>query len=96
MFHEKSPSAACLTLILGVLKQFGDVGVALAYVFKILGGIFHISNHITNQVVGHCTAHVLCASVPMASRSLEQSPLHRPINHLGLFDPAGGLELGDA
>lgn len=96
MFHEKSPSAAFLTLILGVLKQFGDVGVALAYVLKILNDMLHISNHITNQVVGHCTAHVLCASVPMASRSLEQSPLHRPITHLALLDPAGGFEFGDA
>ena len=60
-------SRACTHILTGVLKQCGDVGVALAYVSSVFFPETESLIHVTFQDSGHCDTHLLYTGLSMAS-----------------------------
>ena len=76
----------------GVLKQCGDVGVALAYVP--VDPALYPAHHNDFQVAGNRRSYVLCAGLPMEAQTVKPATLHCPGWNLGFPHPACELEPG--
>lgn len=68
----------------GVLKQMGDVGVALAYVES----AFSVSIMLTDdQVASHRFTHVLCLGISLAAQTIEQASYLGSVRHMDCVSP---------